>query len=167
MSVACGGYRRFTNCHYYYYCFFSFLFFFLFGAPFGDPGGPGLPKPSQDTPLPLCSLYPPVYLWLLFFFVLSSRKFQHLLQKFESCGRCCLLTFLPNFFDFPLVKHPPMPCRLVLYVSKTFSFLMPLLCWTQTIFTYSSYVRVGRGAANTEWRHIQGAPNRQRKGKNI
>ena len=116
---------------------FPFLFSFFLAPPLVTPEGPG-PHSPQDTPLPLCSLYPPVSLCLLFFFVLSSRKFQPTLQKVQSRGRCCLLTFLPYFFDFPLVKHPPMPCRLILCVSKTFWFLMPLLCWTQTIFTYSS-----------------------------
>ena len=144
----------------------SFLSFFLsFWSPFGDPGGPGPPKPRKIRPCFYVLFIHPSPYASYFFFVLSSRKFQPILQKVESRGRCCLLTFLLYFFDFLLVKHPPMQCRLILCVSKTFWFLMPLLCRTQTIFTYSSYVRVGRGAANTEWRHIQRAPNRQRKGK--
>ena len=118
-------------------CFFSFPFFFSFWCPFGDPGGPGPPKPPIYAPAFMFSLSTRLFMPLTFF-VLSCRKFQPILQKVESRGRCCLLTFLPYFFDFPLVKHPPMPCRLILCVSKTFCFLMPLLCWTQTIFTYSS-----------------------------
>ena len=116
---------------------FPFLFSF-FLEHLWWPRRAWAPKAPEDTPLLLCSLYPPVSLCLLFYFVLSSRKFQPILQKVESRGRCCLLTFLPYFFDFLLVKHTPMPCRLILCVSKTFWFLMPLLCWTQTIFTYSS-----------------------------
>ena len=99
--------------------FLSFFSFFL-APPLVTPEGPS-PKAPQDTSLPLCCLYPPDCLCLLFFFVLSSRKLQPILQKVESRGRCCLLTFLPYFFDFPLVNHPPMPCRLILCVSKTYS----------------------------------------------
>ena len=103
---------------------FLFLSLFLFLAPpLVTPEGPGPQSPSPDTPLPLCSLYPPVSLCLLFFFVLSSRKFQPILQKVGSRGRCCLLTFLSYFFlIFPPNKHPPMPCRYM-----TFSSLEPLL----------------------------------------
>ena len=114
---------------------FLFLsFFFLLGAPFCDPGGPGPSKPLKIRPC-LYGLFIHPSPYASYFSVLSSKKFQPTLQKVE---RCCLLTFLPYIFDFPLVKHPPMPCRLILCVSKTFWFLMPLLCWTQTIFTYSS-----------------------------
>ena len=113
----------------------SFPFVFLSSwGPFCDPGGPGPPKPLKIRPC-LYGLFIHPSLYASYFSVLSSEKFQPTLQKVE---RCCSLTFLPYFFDFPLVKHPPMPCRLILCVSKTFWFLMPLLCWTQTIFTYSS-----------------------------
>ena len=151
---------------------FPFLFSF-FLEPLWWPRRAWAPKAPQDTPLLLCSLYPPVSFCLLFFFlfVLSSRKFQPILQKVESRGRCCLLTFLLYFFDFLLVKHPPMPCRLILCVSKTVFFFFHFYCpvlgtgggklSSRTLPRYE----VGRGAANTEWRHIQGAPNRQRKGK--
>ena len=49
------------------FCFFSFPVFFLFGAPFGDPGGHGPPKPppryapafmfSLSTPSPYASYF--------------------------------------------------------------------------------------------------------------
>ena len=97
---------------------FPFLFSFFLAPPFVTQETPR-PQSPHDTPLPLCSLYPPGSLCLLFFVVLSSRKFQSTLQKVE---RCCLLTFLPYFFDFPLVKYPPMPCRLILCVSIRFDF---------------------------------------------
>ena len=56
---------------------FPFLFSFFLAPPLVTPEGPS-PKAPEDTPLPLCSLYPPVSLCLLFFFALSSRKFQHI-----------------------------------------------------------------------------------------
>ena len=149
---------------------FLFLSFFLsFWRPLWWPRRARTPNPP-DTPLPLCSLYPPVFLCLLSFFVLSSRKsrkFQLILQKVESRGRCCLLTSLPYFFDFPLVKHPPMPCRLILCVSKTFWFLMPLLCWTQTIFRYSPRYEWGEGQLILSGVISRGRQTDSEKGKSI
>ena len=75
------------------------------------------PNAPQEFNAPACyvSLYPPesdLMRWNgMLVIPQSSRKIQPILQKVESRGRCCLLTFLPYFFDFLLIKHPPMPCR--------------------------------------------------------
>ena len=61
---------------------FLFLSFFLsfWRPPLVTPEGMG-PKAPPDTPLSLCSLYPPISLFLLFFFVLSFRKFQPITES--------------------------------------------------------------------------------------
>ena len=134
---------------------FSVSFPFLFLSiwhPFWWPRRTRAPKAaSKIRPCYLRSLYPPVSLCLLFFFVLSSRKFQPILQKVESRGRCCLYINLSSIF---LWFSPNLPFNALTLLDTNY---------LHVLFLGTS----GGGAANTEWPHIQGPPNRQRKGKNI
>ena len=93
---------------------FPLLFSFFLAPPLVTPEGLSLQNPPQIRPcLYVLFIHPSPYA--------SYFSFSSLLESFSLYyRRCCLLTFLAYFFDFLLVKHPPMPYRLILCVSKTF-----------------------------------------------